>query len=95
MSMVYCLIVYFFARQKLTKILQLPIFGGSRMKLVSFDQNFIDWHICKSQTHLFLLQDKEKLLLILLGKNGSSSNDHLHSSWVFKEFLHFFLTKTT
>ena len=42
MSMVYCLIVYFFARQKLTKILQLPIFGGSRMKLVSFDQNFID-----------------------------------------------------
>ena len=69
MSMVYCLIAYFcFARQKLTKILQFPIFGSGCMKLVSFDQNFIDWHICKSQTHLSLLKDKEKLLLILLGK---------------------------
>ena len=42
MSMVYCLIAYFFVRQKLTKILQFPIFGSGRMKLVSFDQNFID-----------------------------------------------------
>ena len=87
--------LFFFARQKLTKILQFPIFGSGRMKLVSFDRNFIDWHICKSQTHLSLLKDKEKLLLILLGKNGSSSNDQLCSSWVFKEFFNFFLTKTT
>ena len=65
MSMVYCLIAYFFARQKLAKILQFPIFDGSCMKLVSFDQNFIDWHICKSQTHLSLLKDKERLLLII------------------------------
>ena len=35
MSMVYCLIAYFFARQKLAKILQFPIFDGSCMKLVS------------------------------------------------------------
>ena len=55
----------FFARQKLSKILQFPIFGGGCMKLVSFDQNFIDWHICKSQTHLYLLKDKERLLLII------------------------------
>ena len=95
MSMVYCLIAYFFTRQKLAKILQFPIFDGSCMKLVSFDQNFIDWHICKSQTHLSLLKDKEKLLLILLGNNGLSSNDQLCGSWVFKEFLNFFLTKTT
>ena len=65
MSMVCCLIAYFFARQKLSKILQFPIFGGGCMKLVSFDQNFIDWHICKSQTHLYLLKDKERLLLII------------------------------
>ena len=89
MSMVYCLIAYFFARQKLAKILQFPIFDGSCMKLVSFDQNFIDWHTCKSQTHLSLLKDKEKLLLILLGNNGSSSDDQLCSSWVFKEFFKF------
>ena len=93
--MVYCLIAYFFCKADIDKILQFPIFGSGRMKLVSFDQNFIDWHIFKTQTHLSLLKDKEKLLLILLGNNGSSSNDQLCSSWVFKEFLNFFLTKTT
>ena len=32
----------FFRKRKLAKILQFPIFDGSCMKLVSFDQNFID-----------------------------------------------------
>ena len=82
LSMVYCLIAYFLQGTNL----QFPIFGGNRIKLLSFDQNFIDWHICKSQTYLSLFNQIEKWLLILLGKIGSSSNDCLCSSWVFKEF---------
>ena len=46
--------------------LQFPIFGGGRIKLVSSNQNFIDWHIRQSQTHLPLLKDKEKFSLELL-----------------------------
>ena len=49
--------------------MKFPIFGGSCIKLVSSEQNFINWHICQSQTHLLLLKDKEKFLLKLLGKN--------------------------
>ena len=62
-------ICQFFASQKLVKILRFPIFGGSCIKIVSSEQNFINWHICQWQTHLLLLKDKEKFLLKLLGKN--------------------------
>ena len=66
--------------------LQFPIFGGGRIELVSSNQNFIDWRMRQSQTHLPLLKYKEKFSLELLGKNGSLSNDYLCIFRVFVEF---------
>ena len=51
----------------MAQILQFPIFGGGCIKLVSSDQNSIDWHMCQSQTHLPLLKDKEKILAQITG----------------------------
>ena len=71
------LFTYFSRAKYWQNNLQFPIFGGGRIKLVSSNQNFIDWHIRQSQTHLPLLKDKEKFSLELLGKNGLLSNDYL------------------
>ena len=61
-------ILQFFASQKLAQILQFPIFNGGCIKLVSSDQNCIDWHTRQSQTHLPLLKDKEKILAQITGQ---------------------------
>ena len=45
MSMVYCLIAYFFTRQKLAKILQFPIFDGSCMKYPLTKTSLIDTYV--------------------------------------------------
>ena len=91
MSMVlYCLIAYFFCKADIDKNFAIPNFWKwSHETIVSFWPKLPCIDTCKSQTHLSLLKDKEKLLLILLGNNGSSSNDRLCSSWVFKEFFKF------
>ena len=80
------LFTYFLRVKYWQNNLQFPIFGGGRIELVSFNQNFIDWRMRQSQTHLPLLKDKEKFSLELLGKNGSLSNDYLCIFRVFVEF---------
>ena len=71
------LFTYFSRAKYWQNNLQFPIFGGGRIELVSSNQNFIDWRMRQSQTHLPLLKDKEKFSLELLGKNGLLSNDYL------------------
>ena len=76
------------ACEKFSKFLQFSIFGSSELHLTSIlwpKLLISDWHIHQSQTHLPLLIDKEKFLLKLLGKNGSFSNDYLHSFQVLME----------
>ena len=69
------------------KFLQFSIFRGGRIKLISFDQNVIDWDIRQSRTPLPLLKDKEKIIAKITGQSMDR-----HRMIIFAAF---FLCKTT
>ena len=51
----------FFASKKLAKHSQVQNFGGGRIKPRCFNQNFSDWQIRLSQTHLVLKENKTSI----------------------------------
>ena len=80
----------FFARQKFCYFQFLVAIASNYYPLT--ETSLIDIFV-NYKPNLSLFNQIEKWLLILLGKIGSSSNDHLCSSWVFKEFCISFSAK--